>query len=159
MKRILISVIGGVALAGLAACSRNVTVSVQAPTGLPKASASSAPALSYTVSCQMAKGPINSFSGNPSFIPRVTVKNTGSSTLHIPDLAVNDSPLSFSVEFFNASGTQVNEDDGFTPNQNGATIQPRGSFTFTPLQMNGVVNDDQAGNNVTSCTASFDGGL
>jgi hypothetical protein len=159
MKRVLISVIGGVALAGLAGCSRSVTVVVTAPTGLPSTPASSAPALSYTVSCRMAKGPLNGFSGNPSFIPRITVKNTGSSTLQIPDLAVSDSPLSFSVRFFSASGTQVDEDDGFTPNQNGATIQAGGSFTFTPLQMNGVVGDDQAGNNVTSCTASFDGGL
>jgi hypothetical protein len=33
-----------------------------------------------------------------------------------------------------------------------------GGFTFTPAQDNGVVDDDQAGNGVTACTAILVGG-
>ena len=156
-------VLGGIALTGLAACSRSYTVEV-GPTSLPPAAdqtaapAQTTPADSYAVSCKMATGPVNSFTGNPSFIPEITVKNTGSATLTLPDMAESNSAISFDVKFMNTSGGLVTEDQAMGPNQDTATIAPGASFTFTPIQNNGVVNDDEAGNGVTACSATLVGG-
>jgi hypothetical protein len=162
MKKLTV-VVGGIALAGLAACSRSYTVEV-GPTSLPPAPAQPAapaqtsPADSFTVSCKMATGPVNSFTGDPSFIPEVTVENTGSSTLALPDMPESNSAITFDVKFMNTSGDLVAEDQGMLPNQGSATIAPGASFTFTPTQDNGVVNDDEAGRGVTACTATLVGG-
>jgi hypothetical protein len=169
MKKLTV-VVGGIALAGLAACSRSYTVEVGS-TSLPPAAGQSAAAQpaaaapaqtssgdSFAVSCKMATGPVNSFTGNPSLIPEISVKNTGSSTLALPDMAASNSAISFDVKFMNTSGGLVTEDQSMLPNQDSATIAPGASFTFTPIQNNGVVNDDEAGDGVTACTATMVGG-
>lgn len=79
----------------------------------------------------------------------------------LPDLNVSDTALQFSVKFFDASGNQVNEDDGLGPNVSSVvTIAPGQSQTFTPDAFNGGVNDDQQADtvHVATCTADFSGG-
>jgi hypothetical protein len=104
--------------------------------------------------------PVNSFTGDPSFIPEVKVTNTGTSTLTLPDMAQSNSAIQFDVRFLNSSGGLVNEDQGMQPDQGSATVVPGQSFTFTPTENNGVVNDDQSQDtvHVTSCTATMTGG-
>jgi hypothetical protein len=152
-------ILGALALsaAGLSACSRDSTVTLKPPPSLPQASASSAPALSYTVSCRMGNGPYDDYVGGKSWVPWVTVANTGSAPFTLPDLAVNDSPLSFEVRFFESDGTQDAEDDGYGDVSQIVTVQPGHSYTLPNPQINGTVNDNYPGD--PTCTATADGGL
>jgi hypothetical protein len=155
MKKLVI--LGALALSalGLSACSRDITV--EPPSSLPQAPASSAPALSYTVSCHMGNGPYDDYVEGKSWVPWVTVTNTGSASFTLPDLAANDSPLSFEVQFFDSHGNQVAEDDGYGDLSNIPTVQPGHSYTLPNPQINGTVSDDYPGD--PTCTATADGGL
>lgn len=157
MKKLVI--LGALALSalGLSACSRSITVTVKPPSSLPSAPASSAPALSYTVSCRMGKGPYDDYVEGKSWVPWVKVTNRGSASFTLPDLAASDSPLSFEVRFFDSSGNQVAEDDGYGDISNIPTVQPGHSYTLPNPQINGTVGDDYPGD--PTCTATADGGL
>ena len=161
MKRMILIGAAVVTMAGtLAACSQPSPQSppTQHPTaGDAPAAASSAPPGSsgsgYTVSCKMASGPQGSWN------PVVTVANTSSSPMQLPDLSVVDQPLGFDFEFFDASGAQVGTPaDGQPPDRDGQiTIQPGQSevFTFTGA----FSSVDQSGDSVhvASCTALIAG--
>jgi hypothetical protein len=153
MKKFVTLGVLALATLGLAACSRNITITVQPP----QAPASTAPALSYTVSCKMGNGPYDDYVEGKSWVPEVTVTNTGSASFPLPDLAANDSPLSFAVKFFDSSGSQTAEDDGYGDLGHPVTVQPGHSFTLPNPQINGTVNDNYPG--ATTCTATADGGL
>jgi hypothetical protein len=118
------------------------------------APASSAPAGSsgpgYTVSCKMASGP------NGTWNPVVTVANTGSAPMQLPDLNVVDQPLGFDFEFFGASGAQLGTaSDGITPDGGFGiiTIEPGSSHAFT---FNGTATPTSTVQ-ITSCTALISG--
>jgi len=164
-RRFLIPVAALAALAvlGVAACgpSSGDPSTGQAPAATSPAAATSSAAatFSYSVSCRMGKGPYDDYVNGPSWVPWVTVANTGSESFTLPDLQVNDSPLSFQVEFFDSSGSQVAEDDGYGGlNMSGVvTVQPGHSYTIPNPQVNGTVGDDYPGD--PTCTAAVDGGL
>jgi hypothetical protein len=153
MKKLAIFGILALSALGLSACSRNITITVQPP----QTPASTAPALSYTVSCKMGKGPYDDYLEGKSWVPKVTVTNTGSAALPLPDLAANDSPLSFAVRFFDSSGSQVAEDDGYGDVGHLVTVEPGHRYTLPIEQYNGTVNDDYP--SAATCTATADGGL
>jgi hypothetical protein len=129
----------------------------------PAAASSATPDSSgpgYTVSCKMASGPQGSWN------PMVTVANTSSSPMQLPDLSVVNQPLGFDFEFFSASSAQVGTpSDGISPDQGGQinTIQPGQSevFTFNGGGSMGLSSPpvDQSGDSVhvASCTALITG--
>ena len=168
MRRVILTGAAALAMAGsLAACSQSSSQdppAQQTTAGNAPAPASSAPASSsgpgYTVSCTMESGPQGSWN------PVVTVANTSSSPMQLPNLSVVNQPLGFDFEFFSASGAQVGTPvDGISPDQGAQinTIQPRQSmtFTFSGQGSTGLPNTpaDQSGDSthVASCTALITG--
>jgi hypothetical protein len=154
MKKLVTLGLLALSALGLSACSRDITITVQPPQA-PASSA--APALSFTVSCKMGKGPYDDYVGGKSWVPKVTVTNTGSAAFPLPDTAASDSPLSFEVRFFDSSGSQVAEDDGYGDVGHIVTVQPGHRYTLPNEQYNGTVNDDYP--SAATCTATADGGL
>jgi hypothetical protein len=168
MWRMILTGAAVLVMAGsLAACSQ--ASSQGSPAQQPTADNAAAPTSSaptgssgpgYTVSCKMASGPQGSWN------PVVTVANTSSSPMQLPDLNVVNQPLGFDFEFFSASGAQVGTPaDGISPDQGGQinTIQPGQSETFTfngggSMGLSGPPVD-QSGDSVhvATCTALITG--
>ena len=162
MGRMIFTGAAVLAMAGtLAACSR--ASSQGEPAQRPAASSAAAPAASappgssgpgYTVSCKMASGPQGSWN------PVVTVANTSSSPMRLPDLNVVDQPLGFDFEFFSASGEQVGTPaDGISPDHDDQifTIQPGQSEEFTFSSNGTPVDQSEDTVHVASCTALITG--
>jgi hypothetical protein len=136
--------------------SNSVAEPAQGNIGNPNAgdSPSAAPSgPSFAVSCKMVNG-----SGG-SWEPQVTVKNTGSAPMQLPDLNVVNTSLMFDFEWFGSNGAQVGTaSDGAAPDQAGqiTTIQPGSSSVFT-FDSDGMVNQAQDTLKVSTCTAIIQG--
>jgi hypothetical protein len=162
MGRMILVGAAVLAIAGtLAACSQASShgESTQQPTAsnavAPASSASpSSSGPGYTVSCKMASGP------QCSWNPVVTVTNTSSSPMQLPDLNVVNQPLGFDFEFFSASGDQVGTPaDGISPDHDDQifTIQPGQSEVFTFSSDGTPVDQSEDTVHVASCTALITG--
>lgn len=167
MRKLILAIVATLAVAvSLAACSQSSPqrppATQQSTAGNAAAPASSASSGSsgpgYTVACKMVTGPKDNFTGQAGWNPEVTVKNTGTAPMQLPNLNVVNQALAFDFEYFGPGGSQVGTAaDGIIPDQSPqiTTIQPGDSAVFT--FNSGTANQASDTLKVTTCTAIIEG--